>query len=211
MKIDKNGFHQRALCVQININPDYSRCKFSAAQHKDSLLKHMIHYYFYLQSIIQQVFCNPLSDRLAETNFYRFSLRAHVCVALLRGFVLSWDDMIPETYPRVQLTKRIYARCDAGTPRAGGYSKPRNARRGRWRCRCLVFSHGATNSALAASRMSLATALAENHSEKPIESTMHFFLSARAAGQAFLSAIGVVSSRSIVTRIVQLLKSIGFL
>lgn len=149
------------------------------------------------------MFCNPLSDRLAETNFYRFSLRAHVCVhvcvALLRGFVLSWYDMVPETGPRVQLTKRIYARCDAGTPRAGRNSKPRNARRGR--CRCL--------SSLMGQRTPLSRHCGchllrhwPNHSEKPIESTIHFFLSARAGGQAFLSATGVVSSRSIVTRIV---------
>lgn len=143
----------------------------------------IILFYFYLQSIIRQVFCNPLSDRLAETNFYRFSLRAHVHMrsrmCRYRTFTrFRAFDGRTQTGPRVQLTKHNASTdADAWHSRAGRNSKPRNARRGTG---AAVFFHGATNSALAASRISLTTALAEPLGETDREFDPFFFLFARA-------------------------------
>lgn len=127
------------------------------------------------------MFCNPLSGRLVETNFYRFSLRAP-CMRL-RMYVshfyevsLFRCDMVPDRVLACTLrnayTAAMLVEVRCWHSRAGRNSKPRNARDG---AGAAVFFHGATNSALAASRMSLTTALAEPLGETDREYDPFFF------------------------------------
>ncbi|KAM0736138.1 hypothetical protein ACS0PU_010099 [Formica fusca] len=88
--------------------------------------------------------------------------------------------MVPETGPRVQLTKRIYTRCDAGTPRAGRNSKPRNGATRPMPVPVRLSSLMGQRTPLSRHRGCHLLRHWRNHSEKPIESTIHFFLSARA-------------------------------
>lgn len=158
------------------------------------------------------MFCNPLSDRLAETNFYRFSLRAHTYVRVRMYASHLYEiscfryDMVPNGSSRAAYETRIYARCDARAlaRSAGRNSKPRNARP-RGRCACLLSWGNELHSRGIADVTCYGTGRTTRRNRSGVRSIFFLLARARRTSVSFCDRHRLVTRRPIVRSTVRLL------
>lgn len=178
--------------TQTNINREYSRhvCGTKIA------CLNIIHFIFTFNQLSNRCFvtpCQAVSPKLIFTGFLSALVYIRMCAYTSHLYEVSCFryDMVPDGSLRAAYETHVReVRCRHSREARAETVNPETRDRG---AGAPVFFHRATNSALAASRMSLATALAEPLGETDRENDP--FFSSRIRGTSvFFSAIGAVSS-----------------